>query len=132
MAKTDFSVRSPSDKTVDDYIGTFPKDVQIILQTIRETIKEAVPDAEEAISYQIPVFKQHGKYLIYFAGWKNHISIYPISTAMEASIKELSSYKTSGKGTVQFPIDKPVPLSLIKKIVMYRMKEIPEKKKKQK
>lgn len=121
-------------KTIDEYIHTFPNNVQGKLETIRRIIKEAAPGSEETISYQIPTFKTNGTYLIYFAGWKNHISIYPISPAMETSIKELSKYRTSGKGTVQFPLDKPLPLSLIKKIVKYMVKEsnarlIPEEQK---
>jgi uncharacterized protein YdhG (YjbR/CyaY superfamily) len=109
--------------TIDEYIRTFPKDVQKILKSVRKTIKEVVPEADETISYQIPTFKLDGKYLVYFAGWKNHISLYPVSSSMVKSIKGMSAYKTSGKGTVQFPIDKPISLSLIKKIVKYRLKE---------
>jgi uncharacterized protein YdhG (YjbR/CyaY superfamily) len=106
MAKTNF-------KTIDEYIRTFPKDVQKILEEVRQTIKEVVPDAEENISYQIPTFKLNGKYLVYFAGWKKHVSLYPVSSGMEKSIMEMSAYKTSGKGTLQFPLDKPIPLSLL-------------------
>jgi uncharacterized protein YdhG (YjbR/CyaY superfamily) len=116
MAKTNF-------KTIDEYIKSFPRDVQKILEQIRHTIKEVIPDAEETISYQIPTFKVNGNYSVYFAGWKKHVSLYPVSSEMEKSIKELSAYKTSGKGTVQFPLDKPIPLSLLKKIVKYRVKE---------
>jgi uncharacterized protein YdhG (YjbR/CyaY superfamily) len=115
--------------TVDEYIDAFPKDIQDILKKIRLTIKETAPGAEEIISYKIPSFKLNGGYLIYFAAWKKHIGFYPITSSMEKSIKELSLYKTSGKETVQFPLDKPMPLSLIKKIIRYRMKEIPEKEK---
>ena len=124
MAKTNF-------KSVDDYIKTFPVDVQKILKSVRKTIKEGVPDAEETISYQIPTFKLKGKYVIYFAGWANHISVYPKPRSNDALTKQLSIYK-GGKGTVQFPLDKPMPLSLIKKIVKYRVKEnseIPKSKK---
>jgi uncharacterized protein YdhG (YjbR/CyaY superfamily) len=116
MAKTNF-------KTIDEYILSFPKDVQKVLKQIRRTIKEVIPEVEETISYQIATFKLNGKYLVYIAGWKKHISLYPVSSEMEKSIKEMSAYKTSGKGTVQFPMDKPIPLSLIKKIVKYRVKE---------
>jgi len=116
MVKTNF-------QTIDEYIRSFPKDVQKILEQVRQTIKEVVPEAEETISYRIPTFKLNGKYLVYFAGWKRHISIYPVSAAMEKNIKEMSVYKTSGKGTIQFPLDKPLPVSLIKKIVQYRVRE---------
>lgn len=115
MAKTNF-------KSVDEYIKTFPGNVQKILKSVRKTIKEVIPGAEEIISYQIPAFKLNGSYLIYFAGWKNHISLYPKPRNNEALTKQLSVYK-GGKGTVQFPLDKTIPLSLIKKIVKYRVKE---------
>jgi uncharacterized protein YdhG (YjbR/CyaY superfamily) len=119
MAKTNF-------KTIDEYIQTFPKDVQKILEQIRQSIKDVVPDVEETISYQIPTFKLYGKYLVYFAGWKNHISLYPVTDTIKEKIKkEIASYKTS-KGTLQFPLDKPMPLSLIKKIVKYKIKEFAE------
>ncbi len=114
MAKKIFS-------TIDEYIDTFPKNVGEILNKIRETIKESAPDAEEAISYQIPTFKLNGN-LVHFAAFKNHIGFYPTPSGSEAFKKELSVYK-SGKGSVQFPFDKPIPFSLIKKIVRYRVKE---------
>jgi uncharacterized protein YdhG (YjbR/CyaY superfamily) len=120
MAKTNF-------KSIDEYIQTFPGDVQNILKSVRKTIKEVVPNAEEAISYQIPTFKLNGSYLIYFAGWKDHIALYPKPRSNDALTKQLSVYK-SGKGSVQFPIDKPMPLALIKKIVRYRVKESFKKK----
>lgn len=107
--------------TIDEYIDTFPKNVGDILNKIRETIKESAPDAEEAISYQIPTFKLNGN-LVHFAAFKNHIGFYPTPSGSEAFKKELSVYK-SGKGSVQFPFDKPIPFSLIKKIVRYRVKE---------
>ena len=108
--------------SIDEYISTFPKDVQKILQELRETIKAAAPDAGETISYGIPTFTLNGKYLIYFAGWKNHISIYPIPTGTEAFSKQVSKY-VEGKGTLKFPIDKPLPMSLITKIVKLRVAE---------
>jgi uncharacterized protein YdhG (YjbR/CyaY superfamily) len=91
-----------------------------------ETIKDVVPGAEETISYQIPTFKLNGSYLIYFAGWKNHVSLYPVPRGNDLFKKELSNYK-GGKGTVQFSLDKPIPIPLIKKIVKYRIKETSEK-----
>jgi uncharacterized protein YdhG (YjbR/CyaY superfamily) len=108
-------------ETIDEYIKAFPENVQKILQKIRETIKETEPEAEEAISYQIPTFKLNGN-LVHFAAFKNHIGFYPTPTGAEKFKKALSNYKT-GKGSVQFPLDKPMPLSLIKKIVQYRVKE---------
>lgn len=116
MAKTDF-------KTIDDYIGTFTEDVQLVLEELRQFIKEEAPGAQEVISYQIPAFKLNGKILIYFAGWKKHVSLYPITAEMTTAIKELSTYETSGKGTVRFSLGKPMPWPLIKKIVKYRMNE---------
>lgn len=107
--------------TIDEYINTFPKDVQKILEQIRKTIKEVAPEAEEAISYQIPTFKLNGN-LVHFAAFKNHIGFYPTPSGQKAFEKELSVYK-SGKGSVQFPLNKPMPLSLIRKIVKYRVKE---------
>jgi len=108
-------------KTIDDYIKTFPKDVQKKLESIRQTIKKSAPGAEEMISYRIPTFKFNGA-LIYFAGFKNHVSVYPAPRDVAEFKKELSAFK-GGKGTVQFPHDKLIPLSLIKKIVKYRLKE---------
>lgn len=107
--------------TIDEYIKTFPKNIQKILGLVRETIKEAAPNAEEAISYQIPTFKLNGN-LVHFAAFKNHIGFYPAPSGQKAFEKELSVYK-SGKGSIQFPIDKPMPLALINKIVKYRVKE---------
>ena len=108
--------------SIDEYIATFPKDTQKILETLRATITAAVPDTEEKISYNIPTFTLNGKYLIYFAGWKTHISIYPIPTGSEAFNKQVSKY-VEGKGTLKFPIDKPLPLKLITRIVKYRVAE---------
>lgn len=115
MAKTDF-------KNIDEYIDIFPKDVQKVLQSVRQTIQKAAPQALEAISYKMPTFKLNGKNLVHFAGWKKHIGFYPIPSGLEAFKKELSGYQQS-KGAVQFPIDKPMPLSLITKIVKFRVKE---------
>lgn len=111
---------------VDEYIAGFPGDVQKKLEQIRATIKKAAPEAEEAISYAIPAFTLKGRPLVYFAGFKNHVSLYPVPRGIEAFKKELSAYK-GGKGTVQFPLDKPLPLNLITKIVKFRAKENLEK-----
>lgn len=109
-------------KTIDDYIATFPKDVQVILEELRQTIRECAPDAEERISYGIPTFDLNGLHLVHFAAYKNHIGFYPTSSGIRAFKGELSSFKTS-KGTVQFPLDKPIPFDLIRKIVNFRVKE---------
>ena len=108
-------------RTIDEYIETFPKDIQKILETVRQTIKKTVPDAKEAISYQIPTFKLNGN-LVHFAAFKNHIGFYTGSKAIKIFQKDLVKYKSS-KGAVQFPLDKPMPLSLIQKIVKHRVKE---------
>ncbi|TLY08867.1 MAG: hypothetical protein E6K85_07265 [Thaumarchaeota archaeon] len=115
-------------RTIDEYIKIFPQDVQSILERMRQTIRKATPEAVESISYQMPTFKLNGKNLVYFAGYKNHIGFYPVPSGIRAFKKELSQYKT-GKGSVQFPIDKPVPYDLVKKIVMFRVKENMKKKK---
>jgi uncharacterized protein YdhG (YjbR/CyaY superfamily) len=107
--------------TIDDYIKTFPEDVQDILKKMRDTIREAAPEAKEAISYRIPTFRLNGT-LVYFAAFKNHIGFYPTSSGIAAFKKELSPYK-SATGSVQFPIDKPVPYDLVKKIVQFRVQE---------
>jgi uncharacterized protein YdhG (YjbR/CyaY superfamily) len=112
-------------KTIDDYISRFPEDVQVVLEKVRTTIKKAAPKAEEIISYQMPAFRQNGN-LVYFAGWKDHISFYPVSSAIKAFEKELTPYEPS-KGTVKFPIDKRMPLGLISRMVKFRVKENLEK-----
>ena len=114
MAKTNY-------KTIDEYIATFPKETQKILEEIRATIKAAAPGAEEKISYQMPTFFLNGN-LIHFAAFKNHIGIYPTPSGTEAFKRELSIYK-GAKGSIQLPIDKPMPLRLISKIVKFRVAE---------
>jgi len=114
-------------KTVDEYIETFPKGVQGILQRMRLTIRKAAPEAVETISYHMPTFKLNGKGLVYFAAYENHVGLYPIPSGMKAFEKELSAYK-QGKGSVQFPIDKPIPYDLVRRIVVYRAKENRERK----
>src|SRR5687768_11823572 len=106
-------------KTVDEYMSSQPKEMQAILEALRETIKQAAPQAEELISYNMPAYKLHGM-LVYFAANKNHIGFYPTPSAIEAFKKELSAYE-GAKGSVKFPIDKPIPLSLVKKIVNFRV-----------
>lgn len=114
-------------KTIDEYIQTFPKDTAAKLKTIREVVKKLAPKALEAISYQMPAFKLNGKNLVYFAGWKNHIGFYALPSGTKAFKEELAAYKIA-KGSIQFPLDKPLPLPLIRKIVKYRIKESFEKK----
>lgn len=111
--------------TFDEYISSFPKHIQKLLEEIRSAIRNAAPDAEETISYGMPTFKLSGN-LVHFAAFKNHIGFYPTPTGIEEFEKELSFYK-QGKGSVQFPIDKPMPLDLIGKIVKYRVKKNLEK-----
>ena len=108
--------------SIDDYIAAFPNDMQKLLKKVRTTIKAAAPGAEEKISYGIPTFTLNGRYLIYFAGWKNHISIYPIPVGSEAFNRQVSKY-VAGKGTLKFPIDKPLPITLITKIVKLKVSE---------
>lgn len=109
-------------ETIDDYIKTFPKDTQDILETVRQTVREAAPEATEAISYGMPAFKQNGTTLIYFAAWKDHIGIYPTPSGAGAFEKELSQYKRT-KGSVHLPLDQPLPCDLITRIVKYRVEE---------
>ena len=111
---------------IDEYISTFPEETQKILQQVRATVKKSAPAAEEKISYAIPTFTLNGQTLVYFAGYKNHIGFYPAPVKSESFKKELSNYKT-GRGSVQFPLDKPMPLALINKIVKFRMKQNEEK-----
>lgn len=112
-------------KNIDEYIENFPEDVQEILQEIRATIRKAAPKAEEAIKYAIPTFVLHGN-LVHFAAYNNHIGFYPAPRGKDMFKKELSAYE-GGKGTVKFPIDRPLPLTLISKIVKFRVKENLEK-----
>ena len=107
--------------TIDAYIAAFPDDVQSILQQIRRTIHDAAPEATEAISYQMPTFKLHGN-LVHFGAFKNHIGFYPVPSGIEAFQDELAAYK-QGKGSIQFPLDRPMPFDLIRRIVEYRVQE---------
>ncbi len=120
----------PKFQNIDEYISLFPKEVQVSLKSLRETIRKAASNAEETISYQMPTFKLNGN-LVHFAAYKNHIGFYPAPSGIEAFKKELSKYKSS-KGAVQFPIEEKLPLDLVSKIVKYRVKENLAKKKKSK
>lgn len=113
--------------SIDTYIASFPEAVQKLLEQMRSTIKKAAPKAEEKISYAMPTFYLNGN-LVHFAGYKNHIGFYPVPSGIEAFKKELSKYK-GAKGSVQFPLDEPLPLALITRIVKYRVKENLKKKK---
>ncbi len=118
-------------ESIDEYINTFPAEVRKILTSIRRTIKEAAPEAQEAIKYQMPTFTLYGGNLVHFAAFKHHIGFYPTPTGIEEFKKDLSRYK-GAKGSVQFPLDQPMPLPLIRRIVKYRVKEIAERQKKKK
>jgi uncharacterized protein YdhG (YjbR/CyaY superfamily) len=119
MAKTDF-------KSVDDYMASQPETSQEVLQRVRDIIRKALPGAEEVISYQIPAFKVESQPAIYFAGWKEHYSLYPVTEKTQAAFKdELAPYKMS-KGTVRFPLDQRVPAKLIGQIAKFRAKEVAE------
>lgn len=112
---------TPKPNDINEYIAGFPKDVQKILEQIRATVKKAAPNAEETIKYAMPTFTLNGN-LVHFAAFKNHIGFYPAPIGNKAFENELSNYKT-GKGSVQFPLDKPMPLDLITKIVKFRIKK---------
>lgn len=109
-------------RSIDEYIATFPEDIQALLEAIRTTIKAAAPEAEERISYQMPSFALNG-YLVYFAAWKKHIAFYPASSGVPETFKdELSKYEGT-KGTLRFPLNEPLPLDLISRIVQFRVAE---------
>ena len=113
-------------KTVEEYIETFPVEVQVLLEQVRSAIQTTAPEAVESISYGMPAYKTNGKPLVYFAGFKKHIGFYATPTGHAAFADELAKYK-QGKGSVQFPLDKPIPLELIKRIVAFRVKQNAEK-----
>lgn len=110
-------------KEVDEYIKSFPKDVQLILNKIRIVIKKAAPKAEEIVGYGIPTFKLSDKNLVHFGGFKKHVGFFPTPKGIVKFKKELSQYKKS-KGTIQFPFDKPIPFDLISEITKYRVSEV--------
>lgn len=120
MAKTDF-------KSVDEYIASHPEAAQGILERVRSAIRKAVPGAEEAISYQIPAYKLHGSPVLYFAGWRQHYSLYPATGHVVSTFKdELAPYEVR-KGTIRFPLSQPVPVKLIERIAKARAKEVAER-----
>ena len=109
------------DGRVDEYIATFSEEKQVLMRQIRELIHEVVPDIEETISWKMPTFRHQGD-VVHFAAFKNHIGLYPLPSGIEAFIEELSSYHTT-KGAIQFPLDKSLPLDLIRKIILFRIEE---------
>ncbi|HLH33192.1 MAG TPA: DUF1801 domain-containing protein [Alloacidobacterium sp.] len=122
MARTNFN-------SVDEYIGAQPQASREILERVRHAIRKALPQAEEVISYQIPAYKIRGSAVIYFAGWKQHYSLYPAGDRLVAEFKdELAGYKIN-KGTIRFPLSEPVPVKLIERIAKFRAREIAEREK---
>ena len=118
MAKTDFH-------SVDEYIAQQPAERQPVLQRVRRTIRKALPHAEEGISYQIPAYKLSAGTALYFAGWKQHYSIYPAGKELVAAFKDdLAPYEVNEKGTIRFPLSAPVPARLIERIAKFRAREI--------
>lgn len=115
----------PKPKDIDGYISQFPDDVQAVLQEVRATIRQAAPAAQEVIIYRMPAFKQHG-ILVYFAAWKQHIGLYPPISGDKALEKSVACY-AGPKGNLQFPLDEPMPLDLIERIVKLRVKQNSEK-----
>jgi uncharacterized protein YdhG (YjbR/CyaY superfamily) len=113
-------MKPDSVKSIDAYIATYPKDVQDLLQQVRETIRKAAPEAQETIAYGIPTFTLNGN-LVHFGGWKSHIGFYPAPAGTKEFEKELSKYE-GAKGSVKFPLDQPIPYALITKIVKFRVK----------
>jgi uncharacterized protein YdhG (YjbR/CyaY superfamily) len=117
MANTDF-------KSVDEYLASQPRAVQAVLERVRTIIRKAVPGAEEVISYQIPAYKLRGSRVIYFAGWKEHYSLYPIPHLADAAFQAQIAPYEAGKGTLRFPLSEPVPVKLIERIAKLRAREV--------
>jgi len=116
---------APSPTTVDEYISRCDTPVQKVLKQVRRAIRKALPDAEEVISYQIPAYRVDGRVAVYFAAWKEHYSVYPLTRSIEAAFKrEIAQYETSGKGTIRFPFRAPVPVELIQAIARLRAEEV--------
>jgi len=112
--------------TIDEYIAEFPPETGKVLAEMRALIKSLAPDATETISYAIPTFDMNGKHLVHFAGYDKHVGLYPTPTGLEAFKEDLAKYKT-GKGSVQLPLDQPLPVELIRRIVEYRLAETARK-----
>jgi uncharacterized protein YdhG (YjbR/CyaY superfamily) len=109
-------------KTIDAYIAAFPAEVQALLEQIRLTIREAAPEAQETISYGMPTFTLNDRYLIYFGAYKKHIGLYPAPSSV-AEFQEAVAQYGAGKGTLKFPLDQPLPLALVRKVVQFRITE---------
>lgn len=108
--------------TVDEYINSFPKDIKAILKEVRAVIRKSAPEAEERMAYRMPAYRINGRPLVYFAGYNTHVGLYATPSGHSRFARELSGYKT-GKGSVQFPVDEPMPLDLISRIVKFRVEE---------
>lgn len=120
----------PPPENVDEYIASFPRAVQEVLERVRNAIRKAVPGAEEAISYRIPTYRLHGRYVIYFAGWKQHYSLYPANERLVSAFRDdLAPYEFNDKGTIRFPLSQPVPVKLIAAIAKFRAREVAEREK---
>jgi uncharacterized protein YdhG (YjbR/CyaY superfamily) len=119
VAKTNFA-------SVDEYLATLPDETRRVLKRVRGVLRKALPKADEVISYQIPLYKQDGQRIVFFAGWKEHYSLYPAGARLVAAFKEeLAPYKVT-KGTIRFPLSEPVPVQLIERIARFRAKEAAE------
>src|ERR1700735_4864795 len=115
--------------SVDEYLSAQSETAQVALQLVRRTLRKALPRAEEVISYKIPAYRMHGEIVLFFAGWKQHYSLYPAGERVIAAFKDqLSSYKVS-KGTIRFPLSEPVPVTLIERIAKFRAKEAVQREK---
>jgi uncharacterized protein YdhG (YjbR/CyaY superfamily) len=116
---------APSPTTVDEYISRCDKPAQKVLRQVRRAIRKAIPEAEEGISYQIPAYRVDGRVAVYFAAWKEHYSVYPLTRRIEAAFtREIAQYETSGKGTIRFPLRAPVPVELIQAIARLRAEDV--------
>lgn len=112
-------------KNIDEYIASYPRPVQDVLERVRGAIRKAVPGADEVISYGMPTYKLHGRSVIYFAGWKQHYSLYPSTAPLVAAFKKaLAPYEVNDKGTIRFPLSEPVPVKLIEDIARFRANEV--------
>jgi uncharacterized protein YdhG (YjbR/CyaY superfamily) len=116
------TMKSAPASDVNEYINAFPREIQKIMKQLRSVILEEVPDAEQSISYGIPQFSRNGSYVVYFGGFKSHLSLFPAPRGNEKFAKALEAYK-GGKGTAQFPYDKPLPITLIRRIVKFQLVE---------
>jgi uncharacterized protein YdhG (YjbR/CyaY superfamily) len=124
------SMKRTAPRNIDEYIAGFPPTAQVALRRVRMAIRAALPKAEEAISYRIPTYRLHGRYVIYFAGWKQHYSLYPAGDRLVSAFKDkLAPYEVNGKGTIRFPLAEPVPVKLIAGIARFRGREAAEREK---